>query len=99
VEQGLCVVVRSSSYPASFSLQSSPEFAEFQRIHSAQPGYRGTIVVSVGDGKYITMTAWQSESDMRAARQALEPVADRLLNSRMTSVSNLLGTGTIVYSD
>jgi hypothetical protein len=36
---------------------------------------------------------------MAAARSALEPVVERLLNPMMTSPSKLLGTGCVVVND
>jgi hypothetical protein len=92
-------VFREATYAADRPLQESTAFREFQATHARQPGYRGTVVADVGSGRYLTVTLWQTDSDMAAAREALGPVVQRLLDPLMTSPSKLLGTGAVVVSD
>jgi hypothetical protein len=92
-------VVRETFYPADLELADEPAFREFQAEHARQPGYRGTIVVALGNGRHITVTLWNTAEDMHAAREALGPTVGRLLEPMMTSSSHLLGTGPVVVKD
>jgi hypothetical protein len=92
-------VFRESGYAPSRPIYVTPEFREFQEAHAARPGYRGTIVADVGGGRFLTVTLWETADAMNAAREALSPVVERLLNPLMTSPSNLLGTGPVVVND
>jgi hypothetical protein len=92
-------VVRETNYAPDNRIQESPEFQEFQKVHADRHGYRGTIVVDMGNGRFVTLTLWETADDMAAARSALEPVVERLLNPMMTSPSKLLGTGRVVVND
>ena len=92
-------VVRETRYAPDNRIQESPEFREFQKVHADRQGYRGTIVVDLDKGRFVTLTLWETEEDMAAARNALEPVVERLLNPMMTESSKLLGTGRVVVND
>jgi hypothetical protein len=92
-------VFRETTYPPDKPLHLQREFKEFQDAHARRPGYRGTIVTDVGNGRYLTVTLWESEADMNAAREALGPVVGRLLNPMMTTPAVLLGTGRVVVDD
>ncbi len=92
-------VFRENTYPSDLDLSEHPRFQEFHRAHSDQPGYKGTVIVNIGDGRYLSVTLWQTEEDMKAARETLGPVVQGLLNPLMTSPSKLLGTGRAVVND
>lgn len=92
-------VVRETFYPADLQLADEPAFREFQAEHARQPGYRGTVVVALGEGRHITVTLWNTAEDMHAAREALGPTVGRLLDPMMRAPSNLLGTGPVIAKD
>jgi hypothetical protein len=92
-------VIRETTYAPDRPLEDMAEFAEFQTAHAARQGYRGTIVTRVGDGRYVTLTLWASAADMDAARDALGPVVQRLLNPLMTAPTRLYGTGEVIVDD
>lgn len=92
-------VFRETRYDPNKPIQESPEFEEFQKVHADQDGYKGTVVTDVGDGRYLTLTLWETAEDMHAARKALGPVVKRLLNPLLTSPATLLGTGKVVEYD
>lgn len=92
-------VYRETTYEPDIAIEQTPEFREFQRLHAEQDGYRGTVVTNVGEGRYLTVTLWETEEDMHAARNALGPVVGELLNPLMTEPSNLLGTGEVIEND
>ena len=92
-------VVRETNYSADKPIHRSQPFREFQQEHSRLRGSQGTIVVDVGSGRFITLSLWQTLEDMTAAREAMGPVVERLLNPLMTSPAKLLGTGAVVLDD
>lgn len=49
-------VFRENTYPADLKLAEHPDFQEFQRLHADRPGYAGTVVAEIGDGRYLSIT-------------------------------------------
>lgn len=92
-------VIRETTYRRDQQLTERSEFKEFQKLHASRRGYKGTLVAEVGDGRYITLTLWETADDMQAAREALEPVVSRLLGPLMIAPSRLYGTGQVAMSD
>jgi hypothetical protein len=92
-------VVRETHYAPDKPLQDLPAFKKFQDAHAACPGYRGTIVTHLGEGRYATVTLWATVADMDAAREALGPVVQEMLDPAMTEPSRLYGTGRVVFTD
>jgi len=92
-------VFRETTYAPDDAIVESAAFREFQNVHAARDGYRGTIVADVGDGRLLTVTLWDSAAAMHAAREAIGPVVERLLEPRMTAPAVLLGTGRVVVND
>ena len=91
-------VVRETSYSDN-RIYETEQFQQFQEEHSRLHGYKGTLVVDVGSGRFITLTIWKTAEDMTAARAAMGPVVERLLNPLMISPAKLLGTGAVVVND
>lgn len=92
-------VFRETRYPPDRDVISTAEYQEFNAVHAAQPGYRGTVVADVGDGRLLTVTLWETPEAMAAAREALGPVVVRSLDPLMTAPAVLLGTGRVVVND
>jgi len=92
-------VVRETIYPPDRPLAERPEFTAFQDAHAAQPGYRGTIVTHLGDGRHVTVTLWDTAEHMDAARNAIGPAVKRLIEPLMAQPTRLLGTGEVAYTD
>jgi heme-degrading monooxygenase HmoA len=92
-------VVRETSYSPDKPIYQSEQFRQFQQAHSRLHGYGGTIVVDAGSGRFITLTLWNTLEDMTAARKAIGPIVERLLNPLMNSPAKLLGTGSVVLND
>lgn len=92
-------VFRENTYPTDIRIERDRGFVEFQKKHADQPGYLGNMVVEAGDGRYLSITLWTSEADMKAARQALGPVVSKLLDPLMAAPSKLLGTGRVIVND
>jgi hypothetical protein len=92
-------VVRETTYAPDAPIYARREFEEFQEAHARLPGYRGTIVVDAGSGRFITLTLWDRAEDMAAARTAMTPIVARLLDPLMTSPASLVATGEVVVDD
>lgn len=92
-------VIRETTYPLGTTLAQRPEFKAFQEKHAAQTGYLGTVVTHLGDGRYITVTLWDTAGHMSAARDAIAPRVKTLIEPIMTAPANLMGTGEVVYAD
>ncbi|HVA24713.1 MAG TPA: hypothetical protein VMW62_09985 [Chloroflexota bacterium] len=48
-------VVRENTFETTKIAQAGPQFAEFQSIHFSQPGYAGTMVIDMGEGRQLTV--------------------------------------------
>lgn len=92
-------VFRETYYPVDINIKETKEFNEFQEKHTEQPGYMGTIVTHVAEGRHLTVTLWETKEDMNNARKALEQIVTKLLNPIMTSPAKLIGTGPVVVND
>jgi heme-degrading monooxygenase HmoA len=92
-------VFRETQYGPGRDVVSTPEYQEFNAVHAEQPGYRGTVVADVGEGRLLTVTLWETAEAMAAAREALGPVVARALDPMMTTPAVLLGTGQVVVND
>jgi hypothetical protein len=92
-------VIRETTYATNKPLGERPQFKTFQEAHAEQPGYRGTIVTHLGDGRHLTVTLWDTAAHMNAARDAIGPAVKALIDSIMTAPTRLLGTGEVAYTD
>jgi len=92
-------VVRETTYPVDTPLADRPEFKAFQDTHATQPGYLGTIVTHLGNGRHITVTLWDTADHMNAARDAIGPAVKTLIEPIMSAPTRLLGTGEVAYAD
>lgn len=92
-------VVRETTYAAGTQIEETDAFQQFQDAHASLPGYSGTVVVNAGNGRFYTLTLWESAEAMAAAREAIGPMVTRALEPLMTEPSRLLGTGPVVVND
>lgn len=95
----MMAVVRHSAYNPDALTRGRGQMAQFERIHTAQPGYAGNIVVDLGDGERFVITLWGSEEQAAAARTALAPVVRDLLEPLERAPSRLLGVGPVITTD
>ncbi|MCW4354315.1 hypothetical protein ONR57_13490 [Hoyosella sp. YIM 151337] len=89
-------VVRLNHFDTDKLTSSAADVAEFDRIHGEQPGFIGSLIVDVGDGKQATVNLWDSAESAQAALPRIGPVVARLLSPLMKADSQLLGTGTVI---
>ncbi len=92
-------IVRDNLYDSAKLAQGSDQLAEFQALHARQPGYRGTIVIDAGNDRSLVVNLWETAEHAEAARQALLPDVQRLLEPLMARPSQLIGTGPVVLAD
>lgn len=92
-------VIRENFYDLQKLARSDKQMQEFNRIHAAQPGYRGNIVVDLGQGHMLVVSIWESEAMAHAAREKLGPEIERLLVPVMEKPSHLVGAGEVVVND
>ena len=92
-------VLRKTRYDPDALAGAEAELEEFQRIHAAQPGYAGNIVIDAGGGTRFTLTLWESEQRAAEARAALGPVVQQLLDPLLVEPAQLLAVGTVLASD
>lgn len=92
-------ILRSTRYDPDALADAEAELKEFQRLHAAQPGYAGNIVIEAGDGTRFTLTLWESEQHAAEARAALGPVVQQVLDPLMVEPAQLLAVGPLLASD
>ncbi|GAB2635146.1 hypothetical protein [Kribbella swartbergensis] len=92
-------VLRLNSFDQDKLAVSSAQVEEFDRIHAAQPGYEGSIVVDLGAGRRFMINLWHSEEDSKAAFSRLVPEVDRLLTPLMAAPSEFVGAGPVSSLD
>ncbi len=92
-------IVRELHYDAAKLRRGAEAVGEFQRLHAAQPGYRGSLSVELAPGHRIVLNLWETEAYATAARQTIEPVVGRLLGPLMAMPPKLLGAGPVVEND
>ena len=92
-------IVRANTYDPAKLARGREHLDEFQDRHARQPGYRGTLVVDAGNGRWLTVNLWETEEHANTALPALVPEVQRLLEPMMAAPSQLIGTGPVVMTD
>jgi chromate reductase, NAD(P)H dehydrogenase (quinone) len=92
-------VLRLNSFDPATLAVSADRLKEFDRIHAAQPGYLGSVVVDLGAGRRFALNLWESEQHSAAAFEVLAPEVTRLLGPLMAGPSQLIGAGPVISSD
>jgi hypothetical protein len=92
-------ILRVNSFDPDKLAAASDRLDEFDRIHSAQPGYVGSVVVGLGEGRRFVLNLWESAEHSDAALSVLGPEVNRLLGPLMQGPSELIGVGTVISSD
>lgn len=92
-------VLRLNVFDPDKLAESANQLAEFDRIHTAQPGYAGSVVVDLGSGRRFMVNLWQSEDASKAAFERLMPEVDRLLTPLLSERSEFVGAGPVIAAD
>lgn len=89
-------VVRLNQWDLDKVAAGQEDVAEFDRVHSEQPGFLGSLVVDLGEGRHATVNLWESADQADAALPQIGPVVQKLLAPLMVAESELLGTGQVI---
>lgn len=92
-------VVRELFYDPEKLAKAAGRLEEFQSLHAQQPGYVGSVTVDLGGGHRLAVNLWETEAQSIAARDALGPAVQRLLEPLMVAPSKLVGAGPVVEND
>ena len=92
-------VLRLNSFDPAKLAASREQLEEFDRVHAAQPGYVGSVVVDLGESRRFALNLWESEQHSAAALSVLGPEVQRLLVPLLSSRSELIGVGNVISSD
>jgi hypothetical protein len=92
-------VVRLNSFEANKLAGSADSLKQFDQAHAAQPGYVGSLVVDLQDGRRLVLNLWDSEAHSAAALSVLGPEAARVLNPLMSKASEVIATGRVISTD
>jgi hypothetical protein len=92
-------IVRLNSFDAAKLAAGDDRLQQFDKLHTAQPGYVGSIVIDLQAGRRLTVNLWESEEHSAAALSILGSKVGPLLSPLMSSPSELIGAGTVIASD
>lgn len=92
-------VLRLNAFDPDKLAESANQLEEFDRIHTAQPGFAGSVVVDLGSGRRFMVNLWQSEDASKAAFERLMPEVDRLLTPLLSERSEFVGAGPVIAAD
>lgn len=92
-------LVRETTYDPARLAKGADQVNEFQALHSAQPGYAGTVIVELNPGRWLTLNLWASQERAMAALPVMIPAVERLLVPMMVGESRTIGAGTVVLTD
>jgi hypothetical protein len=92
-------VLRVNTFDPGKLSDSEDSIAEFDRIHAAQPGYVGNVVVDLGRGRRFVLNLWASIEHSQGALSVLGPEVNRLLGPLMAAPSEFIGAGEVISSD
>jgi hypothetical protein len=92
-------VVRLNTWDDAKRAAAAGDVAEFDRIHAEQPGFIGSLVVDLGEGRNAIINLWNSEEQATAALPVVGPAVGRLLEPLMAEPSHLVGTGEVIQGD
>lgn len=92
-------VLRLNTFDPDKLSASEDSIEEFDRIHAAQPGYVGSVVVELGRGRRFALNLWDSIEHSQAALSVVGPEVNRLLGPLMTAPPEFIGAGEVISSD
>ena len=89
-------VVRRVAYDAQKRARGAEQVREFDALHAAQPGFRGTMDIDIGGGHTVVVNLWESKAAADAALPVMVPVVQRLIDPLLVEPAELIGTGDVV---
>ncbi len=92
-------VARLNSFDPNKLAAAGDELEQADPAHRTQPGYAGTVVVDLHEGRHLIPNFWDSEEHSAAALSMLGPEVGRVLNPVMSEPSELIGLGAVLFTD
>jgi hypothetical protein len=92
-------IVRKNTYDPERLADAADTLGELRQLHSAQPGYVGSIEIDAGDGHRVVVNLWETEQDASAGQTVLVPHVRRLLEPLMVGPSQLIAVGEVAATD
>jgi hypothetical protein len=92
-------VARLNSFDPTKLAAAGDALEQFDQAHRTQPGYAGTVVVDLHEGRRLILNLWDSEEHSATALSVLGPDVGRVLNPLTSDPSELIGVGTVTFTD
>jgi hypothetical protein len=92
-------IVRKNEYDPEKLAHAADMLGELRQLHSAQPGYVGSIEIDAGGGQRVVVNLWETEQDASAGQTVLLPHVQRLLEPLMVGPSQLITVGEVAATD
>jgi hypothetical protein len=94
--RSMYAVVRVNTWDRAKQADAAADVADFDDIHGQQPGFLGSLVVELGEGRNAILNLWESEEHATAALPVVGPAVARLLEPLFAEPSQLVGTGDVI---
>jgi hypothetical protein len=76
---------------------------QFNQLRAQQPGYRGNLIIDLGNGRRLNIifhdTKEQSEAAVPTTNEALRPFVEQHLMPLMTAPPRLVSEGPVIFTD
>ena len=92
-------IIRLNTFDPDKLASAAQDLAEFDQIHAAQPGFRGSLVVSLDERRRLAVNLWEDSAASRVGLSVLGPQVARLLAAIMSEPSQLVGAGEVISMD
>jgi hypothetical protein len=92
-------IARINSFDEARLAAADESLSGFDKLHAAQPGFLGSVVVDLTNGRRLVVNLWQSEKQATAGLSVLRPEVERVLVPLMTGPSQLVGAGPVISTD
>ena len=92
-------IIRKNTFDPEKLTRAAGTLSEFRKLHSAQPGYAGSIEIDVAAAGRVVINLWETEQDAKAGQAVLVPHVQRLLEPLMAGPSQLIGAGEVAATD
>jgi hypothetical protein len=92
-------VLRLNSFEANKLTGSAESLKQFDEAHAVQPGYVGSILIDLQDGRRLVLNLWDSEAHSAAALSVFGPEVARVLDPLMSKPSELIAAGPVISTD
>ncbi len=92
-------IVRYDHYEPGRLAEATDALARSRKLHTAQAGYAGSLVVEIRPGESLTINLWNSELDAAAGRMAIGGEVNRIMSGILVAPSEVLGVGNVVATD